>query len=95
MIGLVNAVGTPEASRNQSKSRADFEDANKKSEHLVSSDEQAVERVLNVAVETIQLATPDEERGLPKGDESDRFAQADAEAKTAPTPLGGNLDVQA
>ena len=97
MIGLVNATGSPEASRAQSIADAGFKHGGgkKRTDQIpLPSNEQAVEKVLDSAVEGIEFLGASEERELPGGDTSDRFAQADAEAGL-PSTLGSVLDVQA
>ncbi len=92
MIGLVNSAGAPEASRIQSAGKAGSEKEGAKELAPLLSDERAVKKVLDKAVEALQFANPDGQRGLPDGDASDRFDQADNEQR--PLSNAGNfLDV--
>lgn len=95
MIGLVNAVGAAQASRIQSteRSAAVREEEPEKLAPVLSS-EQAANYVLRTAVESIEFRESERQRGSPDGEQSDRAAQADLEAK--PTgALGIVLDVTA
>ena len=60
----------------------------------VLSGEQAAQRVLQSAVQTIEFTASQAERSLPGGEQSDRFDQAELEANSTCT-LGGELDVTA
>lgn len=91
MIGLVNSAGAPEASRIQSTGKAGVENGASKKLAPLLSDERAVKKVLDKAVESIRFASPDGKRPLPDGNASDRFAQADTEAQT-PSNVGSILD---
>ena len=96
MIGLVNAAGAPETSRVQSASQRVVESSPKEGSKMVPilNNEQAAARVLQSAVQTISISGDAAQRGLPDGEKSDRFDQAELEANT-PQTLGGGLDVTA
>ena len=96
MIGLVNAAGMPETSRIQSAVRGIVESVLKEGRKLIPilNNEQAAVRILQSAVQTISFTNSEAQRGLPDGEQSDRFDQADLEAD--PTErLGRDLDVSA
>lgn len=96
MIGLVNAAGTPETSRVQSAHRTVVESVLEEGRKLIPllTGEQAAQRVLQSAVQTIEFTASQAERGLPGGEQSDRFDQAELEANSTRT-LGRELDVTA
>ncbi len=97
MIGLINSAGSPEASRIQSTAdaRSKGKSGEKGGEQIpLPTNEQAIERLLASAVQNVAFLAGDRQRGTPGGDSSDRFAQADAEARLSPT-IGTALDVQA
>lgn len=96
MIGLVNAAGAPETSRVQSAQRTVAEPAPLAERKLapILSNERAVERVIQSAVQAIEFVASQAERNLPEGEQSDRFDQAELEADSTRT-LGAGLDVTA
>ena len=97
MIGLVNSVGTAETSRTQavrdSAVRNQIEDQQHKILPILNNEE-AAQRILRTAINTIGLTDATAERNLPGGGQSDRFDQAELEG-TATGTLGQNLDVTA
>lgn len=97
MKGLVNAAGASEASRVRSITEASSKsgEGKKPARVLLPNNGQAVESVLLSAVQGVEFLETGEERELPGGDTSDRFAQADSGAKLPSTSLGSHLDVQA
>jgi hypothetical protein len=96
MIGLVNSAGAPETSRVQSAHRTVVESVLEEGRKLIPilTGEQAAQRVLQSAVQTIEFTASQAERSLPGGEQSDRFDQAELEASSTCT-LGGELDVTA
>lgn len=96
MIGLVNATGVSDAlHREVSRKTNELADKPAGQPPPILSNEQAANRVLETAVESIRLQTEDGQRGLPGGEQSDRFSQADLETAASGTPLGAALDVTA
>jgi len=95
MVGLVNAAGTPETSRVQSVFTAALQAGETKGGLLpIVNSQQAAERVLRSAVDTIEFTNGDVVRPTPDGGQSDRFAQAELEAATTES-VGKFLDVTA
>jgi len=97
MIGLINSAGSPEASRIQSTTDAGSKgkSGEKTGKRIpLPTNEQAVDQLLASAVQNVAFLAGDRQRGAPGGDSSDRFAQADTEAKLSST-IGTALDVQA
>lgn len=96
MIGLINAAGASESSRVQSASSRVVESSPKGEGNMIPilNNEQAAARVLRSAVKTILFANGEARRGLPDGEQSDRFDQAELETNT-PQKLGEGLDVTA
>ena len=94
MVGLVNAIGTSETSRVQAELSAASRNRETEQGKLLPllDSVRAAEKVLEEAVRTIEFAGSESERSVPNGEESDRFDQADQEAKLTP-PLGAHLDV--
>jgi hypothetical protein len=102
MIGLVNAAGTPETSRVQSAYRDVVDSFLQNGGKIIPilNSEQAAVRVLQSAIQTISDTNSEAQRGVPDGEQSDRFAQADLEQRgkldADPTQaLGRDLDVTA
>ncbi|MCK4658235.1 MAG: hypothetical protein KAV82_01825 [Phycisphaerae bacterium] len=52
-------------------------------------------RMLRAAIEQTEFRETSSERKAPEGEESDRFSQADAEAREPTTYLGQQIDVTA
>ena len=96
MTGLVNAAGALRPARVQSALRVSqqpSESEREKDVPIVTS-LQATERLVRSAVEALEFRESEQERGVPEGASSDRFGQADREAK--PTGgLGQSLDLTA
>lgn len=96
MIGLVNATGATDAlHREVVRKTGERAEQATPEQTPVLSNEQAANRVLRGAVESIRLQSQGPQRGAPAGDGSDRFQQADSEAAATPGPLGRSLDVTA
>lgn len=92
MVGLVNAAGAAETSRLATTQRAATE-ADGSNLAPVLSSEQAVNKVLHKAVESVMLQVDNRDRTFTSG-ESDRTQQADLEAG-GNGALGMVLDVTA
>ena len=96
MIGLVNATGASDALHREVARKTNESAENGAPEKTtVLSSEQAANKVLKTAVESVLLQTQGPQRGAPSEQDSDRFQQADLEAAGAQGPLGRSLDVTA
>jgi len=95
MVGLVNAVGSYQASRVQAQQREATEPP-VSGDHLapILGAEEAASRVLSKAVEAVSSRTETESRAVPNGDDTAQFKQAELESKSDPN-VGRFLDVVA
>jgi hypothetical protein len=95
MVGLVNAVGVTAASRELLTQRSATDRPTPEGNLApILSAEQAANKVLHKAVESMRFQETARQRGSPTGEQSDQFQQADLESR--PTgALGTVLDVTA
>jgi hypothetical protein len=95
MIGLVNAIGASQAGRVQSTERAATAPSDVEVDRVpFLNNEAAASHVLRKAVESIENWETAMQRETPGGENSDRSAQTDLEAKV-PVGVGAFLDVMA
>ena len=95
MIGLVNAAGVYQTSRQRQAGPTVAEPPNQAPDRApILNSEQAANKVLLTAVEAIQFQDTQGERRVPSGDESGQLKQAELEARTT-EGLGRNLDTTA
>ncbi|MCP4592406.1 MAG: hypothetical protein GY842_16865 [bacterium] len=95
MIGLVNAAGMSDVARSSAVDQA--------ARNVVGGIFVPIERgegtkafsVLRSAIEQADFRRSGEERKAPSGEESDRFAQAETEARVPTENLGQLMDVTA
>lgn len=95
MIGLVNAAGMSDVARAQAVENAARQVVGGIFLPIERTDDPAGFRVLRSAIEQTDFSKSSGERKAPAGEESDRFAQADAEVRDPTMHLGQHVDVTA
>ena len=93
MVGLVNAVGVTATSRQQSTERSATDRAAPEGNLApILSSEQAANKVLHKAVESMRFQATSRQRGSPAGEQSGQFQQAELDSSPNGV-LGTVLDV--
>ena len=95
MIGLVNAAGMAEVARKQAVENGLREVVGGYFLPIERTDETVGFRMLRSAIEQAQFSESAGERAAPEGEESDRFAQVETEARDPTAHLGRFVDITA
>ena len=95
MIGLVNSAGMSDVARAQATEQGMRRVAGGIFVPIERTDDTMGFRVLRSAIEQAEFRESSGERKAPEGEESDRFDQADVEARDPTMRLGRHVDVTA